>query len=192
MIWLIIFLILYCIIFWLLKYNSFLNVIFYGRKKGNALYNVNFNFLKNGIKCTDVVVPLGVGWYYTVIKKIVTVFIVFGAGEKWVGFGDKTSFQGILCGESLSRLEGSASQPSYSIWEFHCQSLKEKCMLRWSKTALAHALIISPWPSWPSCSRFRRYWGGKNDLQQSSEIQANTQSFSMEKRWSGKEGDPAR
>ena len=48
-------------------------------------------------------------------KKIVTVFIVFRAGEKWVGFGDKTSFQGILCEESLSRLEGSASQPSYFI-----------------------------------------------------------------------------
>ena len=59
----------------------------------------------------------------------------------------------------------------YLIWESHCPCLKEKRMLRLSKTALAHALIILPWPSWASCA---------------------SQSVYKEKRWSSKEGDPAR
>ena len=59
----------------------------------------------------------------------------------------------------------------YLIWESHCPCLKEKRMLRLSKTALAHALIILPWPSWASCA---------------------SQSVYKEKRWSSKEGDPAK
>ena len=42
-------------------------------------------------RCSCKVVPLGVGWYYTVIKKIVIVYIVFHPRGKLVGFGDITS-----------------------------------------------------------------------------------------------------
>ena len=59
----------------------------------------------------------------------------------------------------------------YLIWESHCPCLKGKRMLWLSKTALAHALVILPWPSWASCA---------------------SQSVCKEKRWSSKEGDPAR